>query len=133
MFSLDLSNEGENYIHPDEANAMLNKPVVRGEITGTLTRDVKMIFMNGYGYLFMNQTKTIVGSRCVRRGESCKAVVYTFQEKQEFSHWNGQFHSHFPDLDNTRKREILSTIKSRVFDEFIPTKAIIEEEHRKAQ
>ena len=32
VFSLDLPNKGENDKHHDEANAMLNKPLVKGEI-----------------------------------------------------------------------------------------------------
>ena len=45
----------------------------------------------------------------------------------QFNHWNRKFHCHGIDLCDTRKREILSKIKSRVLDEFIPIKTIIEE------
>ena len=88
--------------------------------------------MNGYGYLFMNEPKNTIGWRCTRRDENCKAVIYTFKSTQQFSHWNGKFHSHLCDTGYTQKREILSKIKSRIIDEFIPIKVIIEDEYRKA-
>ena len=92
-----------------------------------------MVFMNGDGYLFMNETKNTIGWRCARRDENCKAVIYTFKSTQQFSHWNGKLHSHLCDTSYTRKREILSKIKSRVIDEFIPIKVIIEDQYRKAE
>ena len=60
------------------------------------------------------------------------AIIYTFMSTAQFNHWNRKFHCHGIDLCDTRKREILSKIKSRVLDEFIPIKTIIEEEYRKA-
>ena len=120
-------------INLNDANATVNDPVVGGDITcGTSTRGGKMIFMNGYGYIFMNETKEFMGWRCVKRNEQCKAVIYTFKSTGQFSHWNEKFHCHTVDLCDTRKREILLKIKNRVLDEFIPIKTIIEEEYRKA-
>ncbi|CAF4282248.1 unnamed protein product, partial [Rotaria magnacalcarata] len=89
--------------------------------------------MNDFGYLFLNETKNAVGWRCARRDLNCKAVIYTLKNTQEFSHWNGQVHSHLRDAGYTRKNEISSKIKSRVVDEFIPIKVIIEDEYRKAK
>ncbi len=91
-----------------------------------------MIFMHLYAYIYMNETKEFIGWRCVKRNERCKAVIYTFKSTGQFSHWNQKFHCHAVDLCDTRKRQILSKIKSRVLDEFIPIKVIIEEEYRKA-
>ena len=91
-----------------------------------------MIFMNSYGYIHMNETKNTIGWRCVKRNENCKAVIYTGKISGKFDHWNGKFHCHGIDLSDTKKREILSSVKRRVLDEFIPIKAIIEEEYRKA-
>lgn len=127
MSSSFLSNQD------DDLNATTSTPVVQGDITlGTSTRGGKMIFMNLYGYIHMNETKETIGWRCVKRNENCKAVIYTIKSTGDFSHWNGQFHSHSIDMSDTRKREILSKIKGRVLDEFIPIKVIIEEEYRKA-
>ena len=92
-----------------------------------------MVFMNNYGYIHMNETKDMIGWRCVKRNENCKAAIYTLKSTGMFDHWNGKFHWHAIDLCHTRKREILTIIKSRVLDEFIPIKVIIEEEYRKAK
>ena len=91
-----------------------------------------MIYMNFYGYIHMNETKELIGWRCVKRSQPCKAVIYTFKSTGLFSHWNGKFHCHSIDLRDSRKREIVLKIKNRVLDEFIPIKAIVEEEYRKA-
>ncbi|CAF2712388.1 unnamed protein product [Rotaria sp. Silwood2] len=133
-YSLLSSDQDEDDIYPGDSNAIMNKTVEKGEIiSGTSTRGGKMIFMNDYGYLFMNETQNTVGWRCARRDLNCKAVIYTFKNTQEFSHWNGQVHSHLRDTGYTRKYEILSKIKSLVIDVFIPIKAIIEDEYRKAK
>lgn len=127
------SNENEDDIYYDNSNAITTQPVERGDITfGSSTRGGKMIFMNQYGYLYMNETKTTVDWRCVKRNENCKAVIYTVKSSGEFSHGNGKYHCHLLDLSDTRKREILTKIKNRVLDEFIPIKSIIEDEYRKA-
>ncbi|CAF4560152.1 unnamed protein product, partial [Rotaria magnacalcarata] len=134
LLSSESSDKDEDDIYPGDSNAIMNKPVKNGEITsGTSTRGGKMIYMNDYGYLFLNETKNAVGWRCTRRDLNCKAVIYTFKNTQEFSHWNGQVHRHLRDAGYTRKNEILSKIESRVADEFIPIKAIIEDEYRKAK
>lgn len=115
----------DDNIYPDDFNAAMNDPVVSGDITcRTSIRGGKMIFMN--------ETKEFISWRCVKRNERCTAVIYTFKSTEQFSHWNGKFHCHTIDLCDTRKREILSKIKSRVLDEFIPIKMIIEDEYRKA-
>ncbi|CAF1207298.1 unnamed protein product [Didymodactylos carnosus] len=81
MLSLGSSNEDDDDMYPDDSNTIMNKPVVKGDITtGTSTRGDKMIFMNSYGYLYISETKNTVGWRCVRRNENCKAVVYTLKE-----------------------------------------------------
>ena len=88
---------------------------------------------NTLTHIHMNETKETIDWRCVKRNENCKAVIYTTKSTGEFSHWNGQFHSHSIDMSDTRKRDILSKIKGRLLDEFIPIKVIIEEEYRKAK
>ncbi|CAF4438274.1 unnamed protein product, partial [Rotaria socialis] len=134
LLSTESSDKDEDGIYLGDSNAIMNKPVKNGEITsGTSTRGGKMIYMNDFGYLFLNETKNAVGWRCARRDLNCKAVIYTLKNTQEFSHWNGQVHSHLRDAGYTRKNEILSKIKSRVVDEFIPIKLIIEDEYRKAK
>ncbi|CAF5168955.1 unnamed protein product, partial [Rotaria magnacalcarata] len=134
LLSTESSDKDEDGIYLGDSNAIMNKPAKNGEITsGTSTRGGKMIYMNDFGYLFLNETKNAVGWRCARRDLNCKAVIYTLKNTQEFSHWNGQVHSHLRDAGYTRKNEILSKIKSRVVDEFIPIKVIIEDEYRKAK
>jgi hypothetical protein len=91
-----------------------------------------MIFMNQYGYVYMNKTKTTVGYHCVKRNESCKAAIYTFKSSGEFSHWNGKYHCHLVVSSDTGRHEISTKINNRVLDEFISIKSIIEEEYRKA-
>ena len=111
----------------------MNKPILKGEITtGTSTRGGKMVFMNEFAYLFMSEAKETTGWRCSKRNENCKAVIHISKQTEQFSHWNGIFHCHLPDLSETRKREILNKIKHRVIDEYISIKMIIEEEYRKA-
>ncbi|CAM4942461.1 unnamed protein product [Rotaria socialis] len=111
LLSSESSDKDEDDIYPGDSNAIMNKPVKNGKITsGTSTRGGKMIYMNDYGHLFLNETKNAVG----------------------WSHWNGQVYSHLRDAGYTRKNEILLKIKSRVVDEFIPIKAITEDEYRKA-
>ncbi|CAF1168612.1 unnamed protein product [Rotaria sordida] len=132
IISLESSNNDESDIEGD-SNAFMNVPIIKGSITtGTSTRGGKMVFMNGFGYLYMSTAKKSIGWRCVRRDMNCKAVIHTSKITGEFSHWNGTFHCHAPDLFETRKRNILAKIKSRVRDEYIPIKIIIEEEYRKA-
>ena len=127
------SNESEAVTFIDISDEITNRPVVKGEITtGTSTRGGKMIFMNQYGYLYMNETKTTIGWRCVKRNENCKAVIYTLKISGEFSHWSGKCHCHLVDLSDTRKREISANIKSRVLDEFVSIQSIVEDEYRKA-
>ncbi|CAF1298853.1 unnamed protein product [Didymodactylos carnosus] len=127
-------NEDDDIINQDDSNAATAEPVVAGEISfGASTTGGKMVFLNMYGYIYMNETKDYFGWRCVKRNENCKAVIYTFKSTGQFSHWNGKFHCHVIDLRDTRKREIISKIKNRVLDEFIPIKVIIEEEYRKAK
>ena len=133
IFLAVSSNEDNQNIYYKDSNEIINKPMIKEDIIeGMSTRGGRMIFMNNYGYLFMTETKSTIGWRCVKRNENCKAVIYTLKTTGEFSHWNGKFHSHSADLSDTRKREILSKIKHRVIDEFIPIKVIIEEEYRKA-
>jgi hypothetical protein len=133
LLSLVSSDEDNFDLHNDESSTIGNKPVVKGNITfGTSTRGGRMIFMNQYSYIRMNETKSMIGWRCSKRNENCKAVIYTLKSTGEFSRWNGQFHCHGVDLSDTRKREILTKIKSRVLDEYISIKLIIEEEYRKA-
>lgn len=131
--SLDSSNNDDIVVSEGDADALINLPVVKGEITtGTSTRKGKMIFMNGFSYLYMSTAKETIGWRCARRNVNCKAVIHTLKTKYEFSRWNGVFHSHTVDPNETRKREILGTIKKRVLDEHIPVKIIVEQEYRKA-
>ncbi|CAF3439482.1 unnamed protein product, partial [Rotaria sp. Silwood2] len=131
--SLETSSNDDNYIFLGNSNALINIPVIKGDITtGTSTRGGKMVFMNGFGYLYMSTAKQSIGWRCVRRDMNCKAVIHTSKTTGEFSHWNKTFHCHEPDSYETRKRNILAKIKSRVLDEYIPIKIIIEEEYRKA-
>lgn len=128
------SDVNDNEATHDDLDASNNNSVISGDITtGTSTRGGKMVFMNNYGYIQMNETKDMIGWRCVKRNQNCKATIYTLKSTGKFDHWNGKFHCHVIDLSDTRKREILFNIKGRVLDEFIPIKAIIEEEYRKAK
>lgn len=131
---LVFSNGHDDETNHDGFDVSNSSPVVSGDITiGTSTRGGKMVFMNNYGYIHMNETKDMIGWRCVKRNENCKATIYTLKSTGKFDHWNGKYHCHMIDLSDTRKREILSDIKRRVLDEFIPIKVIIEEEYRKAK
>ncbi|CAF3730827.1 unnamed protein product [Rotaria socialis] len=101
LLSTESSDKDEDGIYLGDSNAIMNKPVKNGEITsGTSTRGGKMIYMNDFGYLFLNETKNAVGWRCARRDLNCKAVIYTLKNTQEFSHWNGQVHSHLRDAES---------------------------------
>ncbi|CAF4438493.1 unnamed protein product, partial [Rotaria sp. Silwood2] len=103
IISLESSNNDENEIFTGDSNHLMNVPVIKGEVTtGTSTRGAKMVFMNGFAYLYMSMAKETTGWRCARRNENCKA------------------------------RDILNKIKHRVLDEYISIKIIIEEEYRKA-
>ncbi|CAF3352601.1 unnamed protein product [Rotaria socialis] len=131
--SLETSNNDENFISLGDSNALVNVPIIKGDITtGTSTRGGKMVFMNGFGYLYMSTAKQSIGWRCARRDMNCKAVIHTSRVTGEFDHWNGTFHCHESDSYETRKRNILVKIKNRVLDEYIPIKIIVEEECRKA-
>ena len=125
----DTMNETLNL----DVNEFTNVPVIKGEITtGTSIRGGKMIFMNGFSYLYMGEGKETIGWRCARRDENCKAVIHVEKETGQFSRWNGAFHCHAPTVSKTRKREILNKIKKRVLDEYIPIKIIVKDEYRKA-
>jgi hypothetical protein len=127
----DGNDDEKNHDGFDVSNS---SPVISGDITiGTSTRGGKMVFMNNYGYIHMNETTDMIGWRCVKRNENCKATIYTLKSTGKFDHWNGKFHCHVIDVSDTRKREVLSNIKRRVLDEFIPIKVIIDEEYRKAK
>ena len=76
--SSSLDNDDGNDLSQGDSDAPSNVPVVSGDITfGTSTRGGRMIFMNFYGYIFMNETKEFIGWRCIKRNEQCKAVIYT--------------------------------------------------------
>ncbi|CAF1635721.1 unnamed protein product, partial [Adineta ricciae] len=127
-----LLNNNEIILSEDEVDTFMNEPVVEGEITtGISNRKCDMVFMNGYSYLHMNTAKETIGWRCAKRSENCKAVIHTSRITGRFSKWNGQFHCHTRDLNEMRKREILSAIKKRVLEEFIPVKIIVEQEYTK--
>ncbi|CAF2135405.1 unnamed protein product [Rotaria magnacalcarata] len=131
--SLETSNNDENFISLGDSNALVNVPIIKGDITtGTSTRGGKMVFMNGFGYLYMSTAKQSIGWRCARRDMNCKAIIHTSRVTGKFDHWNGTFHCHESDSYETRKRNILVKIKNRVLDEYIPIKIIVEEEYRKA-
>ncbi|CAF3322392.1 unnamed protein product [Rotaria socialis] len=133
IVSLDSSNNNDIVESEGDADVFLNVPVVKGEIiSGTSIRKGKMIFMNGFSYLYMSTAKETIGWRCARRNVNCKAVIHTLKTTGEFSRWNGVFHYHTVDPNEARKREILGTIKKRVLDEHIPVKIIVEQEYRKA-
>ncbi|CAF1417777.1 unnamed protein product [Rotaria sp. Silwood1] len=133
IISLESSNNDENEIFAGDSSHLMNVPVIKGEITtGTSTRGGKMVFMNGFAYLYMSMAKETTGWRCARRNENCKAVIHISKQTGQFSHWNGIFHCHSSDARETRKRDILNKIKHRVLDEYISIKIIIEEEYRKA-
>ncbi|CAF2107924.1 unnamed protein product [Rotaria magnacalcarata] len=131
--SLETSNNDENFISLGDSNALVNVPIIKGDITtGTSARGGKMVFMNGFGYLYMSTAKQSIGWRCAGRDMNCKAVIHTSRVTGEFDHWNGTFHCHESDSYETRKRNILVKIKNRALDEYIPIKIIVEEEYRKA-
>ena len=133
IVSLDSLNNDELVVSESDADDFMNVPVVKGEITsGTSTRNGKMIFMNGFSYLYMSTVKATIGWRCARRNKNCKAVIHALKTTGKFSHWNSVLHSHKPDANETRKRAILSTIKKRMLDEGAPVKMIVEQEYRKA-
>lgn len=133
IISSDSSCNDDVVVSEGDPDTFTNVPVVKGDITiGTSTRNGKIIFMNGFSYLYMSTAKETIGWRCSRRNVNCKAVIHTLKTTGEFSRWNGVFHSHTLDPNETRKREILGTIKKRVLDEHIPVKIIVEQEYRKA-
>ncbi|CAF1103171.1 unnamed protein product, partial [Rotaria magnacalcarata] len=133
IISLESSSNDENEIFVGDSNHLMNEPVIKGEVTTvTSTRGGKMIFMNGFAYLYMSMAKETTGWRCVRRNENCKAVIHISKQTGQFSHWNGIFHCHPSDAGETRKCDILNKIKHRVLDQYISIKIIIEEEYRKA-
>ena len=133
IVSLDSLNNDKIVVSESDADAFMNVPVVKGEITsGTSTRNGKMISMNGFSYLYMSTAKATIGWHCARRNMNCKAVMHTLKTTGEFSHWNSVLHSHTADANETRKRAILGAIKQRIFDEGAPVKMIVEQEYRKA-
>ncbi|CAF4189714.1 unnamed protein product [Rotaria magnacalcarata] len=133
LVSLGSLTNDENDVYSGDSNGFVNVPVIKGDITtGTSRRGGKMIFMNGCGYLYMSTAKQTSGWRCSRRDENCRVVIHTLKRTGEFTHWNGVFHSHTFDSNETRKHEIVAKMKNRVLDESIPIKVIIEEEYRKA-
>ncbi|CAF4825135.1 unnamed protein product, partial [Rotaria socialis] len=90
IVSLDSSNNDDMVESEGDADVFLNVPVVKGEITsGTSIRKGKMIFMNGFSYLYMSTAKETIGWRCARRNVNCKAVIHTLKTTGEFSRWNG--------------------------------------------
>ncbi|CAF3515474.1 unnamed protein product, partial [Rotaria sp. Silwood2] len=110
IVSLDSSNNDDMAVSEGDADTFIHEPVVKGEITtGTSTRNGKMIFMNGFSYLYMSTAKETIGWRCIRRNVNCRAVIHTLKTTGEFSRWNGVFHSHTFDPNETRKREILES------------------------
>ncbi|CAF1532698.1 unnamed protein product [Rotaria magnacalcarata] len=120
IISLESSNNDENEIFAGDSNHLMNEPVIKGEVTtSTSTRGGKMIFMNGFGYLYMSMAKETTGWRCARRNENCKAVIHISKQTGQFSHWNGIFHCHPSDARETRKRGILNKTKHRVLDQYI--------------
>ncbi|CAF4161369.1 unnamed protein product [Rotaria magnacalcarata] len=133
IISLESSNNDENEIFAGDSNHLMNEPVIKGEVTtGTSTRGGKMIFMNGFAYLYMSMAKETTSWRCARRNENCKAVIHISKQTGQFSHWNGILHCHPSDARETQKRDILNKVKHRVLDQYISIKIIIEEEYRKA-
>lgn len=131
--SPESPNNDDSELATGDSNHFMNIPVIEGEIiTGTSTRGGKMIFMNGFAYLYMRMAKETTGWRCARRNENCKAVIHISKQTGKFSHWNGIFHCHSSDASETRKRDIINKIKHRVLDEYISVKFIVEEEYRKA-
>ena len=133
LVSLDSSNDEQGDDLHHDSNTLANVPVIEGEITtGTSNRGGKMVFMNGFGYLYMSTGKETIGWRCARRDENCPATIHTLKRTGEFTRWNGKFHCHASDCFETRKRDILAKIKARVLDEYVPIKIIVEEEYRKA-
>ncbi|CAM4847238.1 unnamed protein product, partial [Rotaria magnacalcarata] len=128
------SDENQNDSSFGDANAMLNVPIGDGDITtGTSQRGGRMIFLNGYSYLYMSESKATFAWRCSKRAEHCKAVIHTSKVTRKFSHWNGPCHIHIVDQTEIRKRSILTKIKARVVDEYISVTAIVEDEYGKAQ
>ncbi|CAF3409905.1 unnamed protein product [Rotaria socialis] len=128
------SDENQNDSSFGDGNAMLNVPIADGYITtGTSERGGRMIFLNGYSYLYMSESKATFAWRCSKRTEHCKAVIHTSKVTSKFSHWNGQSHIHIVDQTEIRKRSILTKIKARVVDKYISVTVIVEDEYRKAQ
>ncbi|CAF4009467.1 unnamed protein product [Rotaria sp. Silwood2] len=111
IISLESSNNDENEIFTGDSNHLMNVPVIKGEVTtGTSTRGAKMVFMNGFAYLYMSMAKETTGWRCARRNENCKAVIHISKQTGQSSHWNGIFHCHPSDARETRKRDILNKL-----------------------
>ncbi|CAF1501904.1 unnamed protein product [Rotaria magnacalcarata] len=72
------SDENQNDSSFGYANAMLNVPIDDGDITtGTSQRGGRMIFLNGYSYLYMSESKATFAWQCSKRVEHCKAVIHT--------------------------------------------------------
>ncbi len=66
-----------------------------------------MIFMKGYGYLYMSTAKKTTDQCYVKRNENCKAVMHISTSTGEFSHRNTVFDPYDIDLYETCKNEIL--------------------------
>ncbi|CAF4374051.1 unnamed protein product, partial [Rotaria magnacalcarata] len=98
------SDENQNDSSFGYANAMLNVPIDDEDITtGTSQRGGRMIFLNGYSYLYMSESKATFAWQCSKRVEHCKAVIHT------------------------------SKVTTRVVDEYISVTVIVEDEYRKSQ
>ena len=78
MSSASSLDDTYNDTSPGDANAILNAPVVEGDVTtGTSQRGGRMIFMSGFSYLYMSEAKETIGWRCSQRDKHCKAVSHT--------------------------------------------------------
>ncbi|CAF1416309.1 unnamed protein product [Adineta ricciae] len=117
----------------NDENDSMHVSVTEGEIiTDESTRGGKMVFMNGFAYLYTGMSKDATGWRCARRNENCKVVIHISKLTGKLKAWNGVYHCHQSDKRENQKREILNEIKHRVLDKYKSIKMIIEEEYRKA-
>ena len=133
IISLDSSERDAHEIFIGDSNHFTNVPVIKGEMTATTsTRSGKIVFMNGFTYLYMNMAEETTTWWCARRNENCKVVIHISQQIVQFSQWNGIFHCR--PLLNAKQENVIyfKKIKYRVLDEYVSIKIVIEEEYRKA-
>ena len=84
IFRFMSSDVGNDNIYEENSNAIINKPVIKGDIIiGTSTRASRTIGMNNYGYLNMTETgfltfanKTFVNGKTPLNFSQC--VLSTF-------------------------------------------------------